>query len=314
MTMPVFSRAALLQQDGDIDMAASARRSLPASWSIIPSAKASAAPMRLPPAISSTALAAPPDGAVSACPRRRAGYPIASRETIGGLGRGDTGVTPQGELVAAAQRRTADRRDKGLWRTLNGADHLRQLRRSERQVEFLDIGPDHEGLPGADQNRSLDRRVGIHLLDQRQERGPDAARPGIDRRIVDDQERHIAVNLKICGSRQLQVLQPVISIAWCFLVSCLHPRATQTLDCFGWTDHCLWRHPVRPSVSCLAHLTLSAGNAHASWTTKVTAAHVWRRVADRLIKHGHRVFTPTLTGLGERSHLMSADRPTSMMW
>src|SRR6266852_2530157 len=31
----------------------------------------------------------------------------------------------------------------------------------------------------------------------------------------------------------------------------------------------------------------------------------WRRVADRLAQRGHRVFTPTLTGLGERSHLMS---------
>jgi pimeloyl-ACP methyl ester carboxylesterase len=31
----------------------------------------------------------------------------------------------------------------------------------------------------------------------------------------------------------------------------------------------------------------------------------WRRVADRLEKRGHTVFTPTLTGLGERSHLMS---------
>jgi pimeloyl-ACP methyl ester carboxylesterase len=31
----------------------------------------------------------------------------------------------------------------------------------------------------------------------------------------------------------------------------------------------------------------------------------WRRVADRLEKQGHKVFTPTLTGLGERSHLMS---------
>ncbi|MEA2996516.1 MAG: hypothetical protein QOG74_2065 [Alphaproteobacteria bacterium] len=31
----------------------------------------------------------------------------------------------------------------------------------------------------------------------------------------------------------------------------------------------------------------------------------WRRVSDRLEKQGHKVFTPTLTGLGERSHLMS---------
>jgi pimeloyl-ACP methyl ester carboxylesterase len=32
----------------------------------------------------------------------------------------------------------------------------------------------------------------------------------------------------------------------------------------------------------------------------------WQRVADRLRDKGHRVFTPTLTGLGERSHLLRA--------
>src|SRR5512145_270953 len=32
----------------------------------------------------------------------------------------------------------------------------------------------------------------------------------------------------------------------------------------------------------------------------------WRRVADLLTKAGHRVFAPTLTGLGERSHLANA--------
>jgi len=34
---------------------------------------------------------------------------------------------------------------------------------------------------------------------------------------------------------------------------------------------------------------------------------MWRRVADLLEKHGHQVFTPTLTGLGERSHLLRKD-------
>src|SRR5437667_12700338 len=33
----------------------------------------------------------------------------------------------------------------------------------------------------------------------------------------------------------------------------------------------------------------------------------WRRVSDRLERRGHKVFTPTLTGLDERSHLMSAN-------
>src|SRR5262245_4483830 len=32
----------------------------------------------------------------------------------------------------------------------------------------------------------------------------------------------------------------------------------------------------------------------------------WRRVADILERQGHKVFAPTLTGLGERSHLMRA--------
>src|SRR5262245_48733270 len=33
----------------------------------------------------------------------------------------------------------------------------------------------------------------------------------------------------------------------------------------------------------------------------------WRRVADRLEGKGHKVFSPTLTGVGERSHLLSKD-------
>jgi len=33
----------------------------------------------------------------------------------------------------------------------------------------------------------------------------------------------------------------------------------------------------------------------------------WRRVADRFEAKGHKVFAPTLTGVGERSHLLSKD-------
>src|SRR4051812_9071085 len=33
----------------------------------------------------------------------------------------------------------------------------------------------------------------------------------------------------------------------------------------------------------------------------------WRRVADLLEAKGHKVFTPTLTGLADRSHLLSKD-------
>lgn len=31
----------------------------------------------------------------------------------------------------------------------------------------------------------------------------------------------------------------------------------------------------------------------------------WKRVTDKLVSQGHKVYTPTLTGLGERSHLLN---------
>ncbi|QUD90177.1 alpha/beta fold hydrolase [Phenylobacterium montanum] len=44
---------------------------------------------------------------------------------------------------------------------------------------------------------------------------------------------------------------------------------------------------------------LVTGAWHGSWC--------WKRVRDALIAQGHAVFTPTLTGLCERSHLLSRD-------
>lgn len=41
---------------------------------------------------------------------------------------------------------------------------------------------------------------------------------------------------------------------------------------------------------------------HGAWR----GGWVWRRVADRLEKLGHKVYTPTLTGLADRSHLLDA--------
>lgn len=38
---------------------------------------------------------------------------------------------------------------------------------------------------------------------------------------------------------------------------------------------------------------------HGAWD----GGYVWREVATQLRKEGHEVYTPTLTGLGERAHL-----------
>ena len=40
---------------------------------------------------------------------------------------------------------------------------------------------------------------------------------------------------------------------------------------------------------------------------RLEAGWCWRRVADLLRKDGHLVFTPTLTGFGERVHLTRPD-------
>src|SRR5215210_8090390 len=50
--------------------------------------------------------------------------------------------------------------------------------------------------------------------------------------------------------------------------------------------------PTSPKTFLLVH-----GAWHGGWC--------WRRVSDLLEKRGHKVFAPTLTGLGERSHLLS---------
>jgi pimeloyl-ACP methyl ester carboxylesterase len=49
----------------------------------------------------------------------------------------------------------------------------------------------------------------------------------------------------------------------------------------------------------LRSFVLVHGAWHGGWC--------WRRVADLLIARGHRVFAPSLTGLGDRAHLFSPD-------
>jgi pimeloyl-ACP methyl ester carboxylesterase len=47
----------------------------------------------------------------------------------------------------------------------------------------------------------------------------------------------------------------------------------------------------------MSNFALVHGAWHGVWC--------WSRVADRLTANGHKVVAPTLTGLGERSHLLA---------
>ena len=49
----------------------------------------------------------------------------------------------------------------------------------------------------------------------------------------------------------------------------------------------------------MATFVLVHGAWHGAWC--------WRRVARMLTQAGHEVFTPSLTGVGERSHLLKPD-------
>jgi Alpha/beta hydrolase family len=48
---------------------------------------------------------------------------------------------------------------------------------------------------------------------------------------------------------------------------------------------------------------IRAKDIHGAWV----GGWYWRRVSDLLEKNGHKAFSPTLTGLGERSHLLNKD-------
>ena len=54
-----------------------------------------------------------------------------------------------------------------------------------------------------------------------------------------------------------------------------------------------------PAQTAPKTFVLIHGAWHGGWC--------WRRVSDLLEKKGHKVFAPTLTGLGERSHLLTKD-------
>lgn len=68
--------------------------------------------------------------------------------------------------------------------------------------------------------------------------------------------------------------------------------ATGAISAFAASTALAQTTDKQPKTFVLIH-----GAWHGGWC--------WKLVRDRLATEGHRVFTPTLTGLGERAHLMS---------
>ena len=57
--------------------------------------------------------------------------------------------------------------------------------------------------------------------------------------------------------------------------------------------------PADAQLAARKTFVLIHGAYHGGWC--------WRRVADLLETHGHKVYAPSLTGNGDRSHLLSKD-------
>ena len=57
--------------------------------------------------------------------------------------------------------------------------------------------------------------------------------------------------------------------------------------------------PTAQAQAAPRTFVLVHGTWHGGWC--------WRRVADALERKGHKVYTPTLTGVGDRSHLLTKD-------
>jgi pimeloyl-ACP methyl ester carboxylesterase len=70
---------------------------------------------------------------------------------------------------------------------------------------------------------------------------------------------------------------------------------------------------ITAAAAVVASQNLQTASAQPAGSTFVlvpggwSGGYIWRRVAERLRKNGHTVFTPTNTGLADRAHLLSRD-------
>ena len=109
-----------------------------------------------------------------------------------GAFQGDPVVTGLGQFQAAAEGAAEQRRHHQLGRMIEGLENRRQARLKRRLAKLLDIGPGHEGAADSAENHRLDLRILLDLDDAVDDPGPHLARDGVDRRIIDQNERNLA--------------------------------------------------------------------------------------------------------------------------
>src|SRR5271166_4948543 len=101
------------------------------------------------------------------------------------------------QLEPAAKRRAMQRGDHRLWHRLDRGDDLAEARRLRGLAEFGDVGAGKKGTAGASDDHRLDRRVVAGLTERLGEPGADLVLERVDRRVVDGDDRDLAIAAQI---------------------------------------------------------------------------------------------------------------------
>ena len=109
--------------------------------------------------------------------------------------RRDAIVAAQGELEAAAHRHPVHGGDDRLLASLDLADHREEvgLLQRFRRAQLVDVCARGEGPAGAGQDDRRDRRIGVGVVEPRDNCGAHRGCEAIDRRVVESDHRHCAL-------------------------------------------------------------------------------------------------------------------------
>jgi len=112
-----------------------------------------------------------------------------------GIDQGDAVMAGERHFQTAAQGGAVDHGDARLARGLDGLDYLRQRGRLRRLAEFLDVSAGHEGAAFADEHHGAHSGIRLGLAEGPQKSVADPMAQGVDRRIVDFDQGHVALAL-----------------------------------------------------------------------------------------------------------------------
>ncbi len=107
--------------------------------------------------------------------------------------RGEAEMATERNLETAAEWRAVQRRDHRLAYRLDRRDHVPCARRLRPLAELADVGARDEGTARAGDHDGFHARIGLGLVERRDQADPHGVPQGIDRRVVDRDDADIAV-------------------------------------------------------------------------------------------------------------------------